>query len=119
MGALKRNAAECGTLAEYRIWVLRMSQEELARRANCKQSWISAVERGHLPRPKNWDRLLGAYQLADEEFVRMVRAAALIAELRRGPAEVREQYPLFAAGPGVGEAPARLQEPKGAVRRQA
>lgn len=95
--------ADCRTLAEWREWGLRETQDQVARTAGCRQAWISQVERGHLPRPKAWARLVKAYRLenAEAEFVRMVRAgAALAAAKRQLQAPLAETHPLFAAAQG-------------------
>lgn len=90
------NAAECLTLREYREYVLRLTQAEVAG-AVCKQAWISMVERGHLPRPKSWPKLLKSYRLEglEQDFYRMVVNARKQAELLKPLAAT---HPLFASG---------------------
>ena len=89
----KKSIQQCRTLSEYRQTVLREPQTKVARRARCHQAYVSRVERGHLPRPWNRDPLLNAYDLAEEEFVRMVETARLQREIRK---PVPDEYPLFA-----------------------
>ncbi|MBI5614908.1 MAG: helix-turn-helix domain-containing protein [Gammaproteobacteria bacterium] len=94
---MKTSARECLTLAEYREQVLRLSQREVAALARCKQAWISTVERGHLPKPKNWLRLLKAYRLegdeGEREFERMIRTARNLIAMRM---PLSEDLPLWA-----------------------
>ena len=71
---------ECRTLTEYREFILRETQGDVANRARKKQAWISEVERGHMPKPKSWGPLLKGYQLDKDEygerhFVRMIENA--------------------------------------------
>jgi|GEM_PF-4727230 len=72
--------SECFDLREYREFILRETQGDVANRARKKQAWISEVERGHMPKPKSWAPLLKGYQLDKEEdgeaqFVRMIENA--------------------------------------------
>jgi len=89
------DTAKYATLAEWREGALRMPQAEVARKAGCKQGWISQVERGHLPRSWNRDKLLMAYGLVgkEAEFERMILAAAKLKALSTPAAE---DTPLFA-----------------------
>ncbi len=75
---------DCATLREYREQVLRVPQAHVARIAGFAQAWISRVERGHLPRPWNRDRLLQAYKLEqnEDEFLRLVNNAKKMAALK-------------------------------------
>lgn len=80
---MRRSSRSCGTLSEWRVEVLGLRQVDVARLAACEQAWISAVERGHLPRKWNRANLLMAYGLAgqDQEFERLVKGGAKAREL--------------------------------------
>ena len=89
---MKRTVQECATLKEYREQVLRMPQMEVARRAKCTQAWISLLERtGHQPRLWNLEKLLKAYELEDEQLVRLLTGSCRAAAIQK-PAE--EDFPL-------------------------
>src|ERR1035437_2361300 len=73
---IPRTVADCNTLAQFRYFVLRASQDEIATRGNLVQQQISSVERGKLPRPKSWPRYLRAYgteagPLGEADFLRL------------------------------------------------
>lgn len=89
---------KCRTLGEYREFILRATQAEIALRAHKTQGWLSQIELGHLPKPKRWGPLLKAYQLdrledGERQFVRLIEGARLMREMLL---PVSEKYPLFA-----------------------
>lgn len=93
-----KTASQCVTLAEYRLEVLRAKQDDIARRARCTQAWLSQIERGHLPKPWSCDEISKAYDLEDEDFVRLVRNAKAEQELKKA-----ETLPLWEFAQGEGE----------------
>jgi hypothetical protein len=95
---MKWDVGECVSLAEYRECVLRLTQAEVAVTGKTSQGWISQIEQGHLPRPKQWAYLLKAYGLdripdGERHFVRLVEGARIIRAMRR---PITDDYPLFA-----------------------
>jgi hypothetical protein len=95
---MKWRIEECLSLAEYRECILRITQVDVARAARTSQGWVSQIELGHLPRPKQWGALLKAYGLdrlpdGERHFVRLVEGARLMRALRQ---PVGDEYPLFA-----------------------
>ena len=95
---MKWCVGECVSLAEYRECILRITQVDIARAARTSQGWVSQIELGHLPRPKQWGALLKAYCLdrlpdGERHFVRLVEGARLMRVLRQ---PVGDEYPLFA-----------------------
>lgn len=87
------------TLAEYRENVLGLRQSDVALKAGCAQSWISQVERGHLPKPWNREQIMRGYGLTQKQepqFVSMIQTAKRLKAL---PKPMRETEPLFAAAP--------------------
>lgn len=93
--AVKTTSAECTTLREYRMEVLRMPQSKVAEKARCSQAWISYLERtGHTPQPWNRDMLLRAYQIEEDELVRLLKNTPAANALKRPAAE--DNTPLLA-----------------------
>ncbi len=97
-------AAQCRTLADYRIKVLGLKQRDIADRAKCFQSWISQIERGQLPKPWSRSAVLRAYSLErwEEDFVRMVTAARISQAITK---PMSETEPLLALGQSPETAP--------------
>jgi hypothetical protein len=85
-----KTVEQCATLAEYRLEVMRAKQDDIARRARCAQAWISQIERGHLPKPWSRDEISKAYDLEDEDFVRLVQNAKAVQQLKKA-----ETLPLW------------------------
>lgn len=90
---------DCATLAEWRVYGLRKKQWQIAQAAfgdKTRQSWVSEIENGHMPKPYNdgYDSLLQAYRLdaEPEQFVRMVNAARKLKTLQTPAIETD---PLF------------------------
>ena len=70
---IKTSLGECETLAEYRFWVLREKQTDVANRASVPQASISKLEIGKtVPHTTNWARLAQAYGLSLKEFTRLL-----------------------------------------------
>lgn len=99
MGAMSEvsPAVACLTIGEYRLTVLRCRQNDVALRAQCKQSWVSQIESGHLPKPWNRKAILRAYGLErwEADFERMVTNAKKMNALAK---PIAETEPLLATG---------------------
>ncbi|HYG78662.1 MAG TPA: hypothetical protein VEK08_26920 [Planctomycetota bacterium] len=102
-----------------------MNQREVARVAGKKQSRISEIECGHLPRVKHWPIYLHAYQLQDfeAEFYRMVMTARADAIAAKAMQTKRDETPLLdpAQNPCIAEAisAGRMQGLQAAIYDQA
>lgn len=64
------------TLRAHRENILRLPQADVAKRADCKQAWISHVECGHMPRPWNRQKLAEAYGVNLDQFETMLEESA-------------------------------------------
>jgi len=120
---MKWDVRECISLAEYRECVLRLTQNEVALTGKTSQEWISQIEQGHLPRPKQWAYLLKAYGLdrvpdGERHFVRLVEGARIMRALRR---PITDDYPLFAVAchGGQGAVVAEFESCRPAASREA
>jgi len=64
---------DCQTLRDWRFWMLRKDQRQIAIAAGVDQSTVSAVENGRMtPRPARWDDWAAAYGLELAEFKRLL-----------------------------------------------
>lgn len=100
---------ECGTLDVWMELKLGMTQRQVADCAGLKQSRVSAVVNGHLPRKQLWPPLLKALQLENKEheFYRMVIAARRKRERVAGleHALAHPETLLLQGGPAAGAVP--------------
>lgn len=65
--------ADCETLYDWRYWMLRRSQRDIALAANVHQSTVSAVEGGYMtPAPAKWEEWARAYGLDLDNFKRLL-----------------------------------------------
>ena len=70
---IKTKLSECCDLAEYRFWVLKEKQLDVAARAGVPQGAISKIEIGKtVPHTMNWAKLAQAYGLSLKEFTRLL-----------------------------------------------
>jgi hypothetical protein len=70
---IKTKLSECQTLSEYRFWILKEIQQDVASRASVPQGAISKIEVGKtVPHTMNWAKLAQAYGLSLKEFTRLL-----------------------------------------------
>lgn len=72
---IPKTTAECRTLRDQREYVLHLTQVELAQRIGKYQSSVSIIERGVMPKLRDWPFWLKAYEIFEMDFVRLLKGS--------------------------------------------
>jgi transcriptional regulator with XRE-family HTH domain len=117
---IKTDLSECENLAEYRFWILKELQGQLAIRARVPQSAISQLENGRtVPHTQNWAALAKAYRLSLRDFTRLLSGGIKHGTNSEGMPDAAPVQGTSAADdaarsrPG-GRVPAGMDQPSGA-----